>query len=380
MRNSIVIGLGFGDEGKGRTVDFLVANLNYENTLTVRYSGGQQAGHTVVLNGVRHVFSNFGSGSLRGVPTYWSEFCTVDPVGIINELDILLEKGIKPKLYINPDSPVTIPFDKYISKENRSHGTCGTGVGNTFARNESFYSITAMDLLYRDVLEMKLKLANEKYYKHYKYIKKDSKYDKYDELKRIEFLNAVQRLITSEHIEIVTNIHRSERFSNIIFESSQGLLLDQHYGFFPHVTRSNVGTTNINHFYANDDYFDAHVYLVTRAYQTRHGNGPMTNESISFDIIKDPNETNKTEEFQGEFRRSMLDLDLLKYAINKDRGLRTFTNKTLVITCLDHIAGNWAFTKQGTVYRFISEESFINEIKSYLGIHDVIQFNNPENK
>ena len=60
--------------------------------------------------------------------------------------------------------------------------------------------------------------------------------------------------------------------------------------------------------------------------------------------------------------------------------MRTFTNKTLVITCLDHIAGNWAFTKQGTVYRFISEESFINEIKSYLGIHDVIQFNNPENK
>src|SRR5574343_932195 len=102
------IGLGFGDEGKGITVDYLASQS--PDSLVVRYSGGQQAGHTVCLNGIRHVFSNFGSGSLRGLPTYWSEHCTVDPVGIMNELNILTEQGINPILYIDGNAPVTTPY------------------------------------------------------------------------------------------------------------------------------------------------------------------------------------------------------------------------------------------------------------------------------
>jgi adenylosuccinate synthase len=67
----------------------------------IRFSGGHQAGHTVVTDDTRHVFSNFGSGTLRGVPTYWSKFCTVEPIGLLNELDALKIKGYNPILYID---------------------------------------------------------------------------------------------------------------------------------------------------------------------------------------------------------------------------------------------------------------------------------------
>ena len=81
--NSIVIGAGFGDEGKGNMVNYLCKNS--EKPLVIRFNGGHQMGHMCVVNEMRHIFSNFGSGSLVGAPTYISEYCTVDPVGTKNE-------------------------------------------------------------------------------------------------------------------------------------------------------------------------------------------------------------------------------------------------------------------------------------------------------
>lgn len=92
LMRKAVIGLGFGDEGKGITTDYLCSKT--KNPLVVRFCGGSQVGHTVVHNGIRHVFSSFGSGTLRGVPTYWSHKCALDPIGMLNELDVLKEKGI----------------------------------------------------------------------------------------------------------------------------------------------------------------------------------------------------------------------------------------------------------------------------------------------
>ena len=87
MMKKAVIGLGCGDCGKGITTDYLCSQA--KNPLVVRFSGGQQAGHTVVYNGMRHTFSNFGSGTLRGAPTFWSKYCTMDPIGIKNEHSVL---------------------------------------------------------------------------------------------------------------------------------------------------------------------------------------------------------------------------------------------------------------------------------------------------
>ncbi len=94
----IVIGLGFGDEGKGITTDFL-AKQNPES-IVIRFSGGQQAAHTVMIGDQKHVHSSFASGALRGLPSYYSEHCTIHPLFLYNEREELKEKNANLDLYI----------------------------------------------------------------------------------------------------------------------------------------------------------------------------------------------------------------------------------------------------------------------------------------
>ena len=349
-----VIGLGFGDEGKGSFVDWLVYKSK-KSPLVIRFSGGQQAAHSVYHKDKNHIFSNLGSGSLRGSPTYWSKFCTMDPVGLYKEINILKEKNINPIIYIDGDSPVTTPYDKYHNSNNDkdlSHGTCGVGVGSTLNREEKYYSLTFSDLYNYDILSFKLN--GIKYF----YNNIDIDID--------DFIEKCYKITQMSNVILTYGIPNNYRYTDdIIFEGSQGLLLDQHYGFFPNVARTNTGTKNILEFINEFE-----VYLITRAYQTRHGNGPMTNENIYFDIKTDDKEINIDNKYQGKFRRSMLDLSLLKYGMNKDKYIRETSNKNLVITCLDHL-NEYAFTINGSIVFCKNEKEFIKRISEYLEIKNV---------
>jgi len=347
-----VIGAGFGDEGKGKVVSNLCSR--HQNPLVVRFCGGQQAGHNVMLNkDVHHTFSNFGSGTLQGVPTYWSRFCTIDPVGILNELDLLRAKGFNPVLFIDKNCPITTPFDKEWGKRKESfnnHGTCGVGVGQTYERESSFYSITAYDLLFSSILKIKLDQLTKYYYS-----------DNYQKITTTQhFLRDCEALREEFHgsIKICENFQLTN-YKTIIFEGAQGLLLDQHYGFFPNVTRGNTGLKNIIEILGS---IPDEIYYVTRAYQTRHGNGPMTNKEIQIDI-NNPYEKNTSDGLQGEFRKSILDLDLLKYALGKERNFLTKNNQVnLLITCLD-VLKEFKFTLNGKIFDYSKEEEFLSEIK-----------------
>lgn len=353
-----VIGIGFGDEGKGSVVDSLVDS----NTIVVRYSGGQQAGHTVSYKGLSHVFSNFGSGTLRGAPTYWSKYCTFDPVGAIREYEILKEKGITPILYLDRKSPVTTPYDKLFNQSSIDgrfvHGTCGVGVGDTLEREEKHYSLLVEDLEHESVFKIKLELIAKMYYRNLLPIEEISHF--------LECCSLVRKLF---FIKSNLDCEALEK-KTVIFEGSQGLLLDQNFGFFPHVARSNVGTKNIL-----EMGFLPQVQLVTRAYQTRHGHGPMTNQNIPHNIKSNPYETNVRNRYQGEFRISLLDLDLLKYGIDKDDYLRTTSNKDLVITCLDLVADEYRYTIKGEIVGHTNAKDFCRGIADYLGIEKVLGLN-----
>lgn len=338
-----VIGLGFGDEGKGVSVNSLCQQL--EDPLVVRYSGGQQAGHTVTTkDGISHVFSNFGSGTFKGVPTYWSKYCTFDPIGFLNELNVLTAKGFSPLVYIDERSPVTTPYDKFHNRKSPAmqHGTCGVGVGATFAREEKFYSLTVGDLRYKSVLEMKLKLIAD----HYNY-----------DADLTDFLHACNLIRNAFPI-----VDEMPKHKNVIFEGSQGLLLDQNIGFFPHVTRSNVGTKNIL-----EMGYNPRLFLITRAFQTRHGNGPMTNVGLPHKIKHNPNETNIMNQYQGEFKKSILDLDLLKYGMGRDPYIKNSSDIDLVITCLDLVDDDLRFTINGNAHKCHSRGDFITNVTYHLG-------------
>lgn len=348
--NLAVIDLGFGDSGKGMVTAFLCQLLN--NPIVVRYSGGPQAGHTVVHNGIRHVFSSFGSGTLQGIPTYWSEACTFNPNNFMGELGVLKKNHIRPEIFVNSNCPITT-FADITYNRNRNdinqHGSCGAGVGTTLEREEHYYSLTVGDLLFPSVLETKLKMILENYYSDIEYEKKDVD----------NFIEDCYEAFG--HIRIVKDDSITNDFYHKIYESSQGLLLDKDIGFFPHVTRGNVGSKAIK-----DDI--EIVYYVTRAYQTRHGNGPMTNEVYPHQILENENETN-VKNYQGIFRRHILDLDLLEYSIYKDNTKAPV--KRLVITCMDQVRNDLRFTYRGNVVKSKNEEDFITSVANILGFEEV---------
>lgn len=361
--NKIVIGLGFGDEGKGIFTDYLCSQS--PNSLVIRFSGGHQVSHTVVTDDISHVFSNFGSGTLRGVPTYWSKYCTVEPFGLLNELKKLKDKGVSPCLYIDEKCPITTPYDIAINQlleDKNCHGSCGVGFGTTIEREEKHYSLTFLDLFYPRVLKHKLDLIGN-------YYNIDVKLENYIQLCDV--------LINQTCIHKFNQMPRSSIYENYIYEGSQGLLLDQNYGFFPNVTRTNTGLTNIKIVSHSQD---SELFLVTRAYQTRHGNGFMTNENIPHNISDNPLETNKENKYQGKFRKSLLDVSLLEYAIKKDEDIKHM-RKRLVITCLDHIVNEYRFTYNGEIIYCSDEKEFIDRVSGLLNIDKVFvsRSNNSKN-
>lgn len=362
-KNKIVIGLGFGDEGKGMFVDYLCSHS--PNSLVIRFNGGHQVSHTVVTDKFTHMFSNFGSGTLRGCPTYWSDKCTVNPEGLINELGILTDKEIQPKLYIDERCPITTPYDiLYNIEEERKnkHGSCGVGFGATIEREEKHYSLTFFDLFYPSIFKAKMKSIQNFYnsvfnLEHYK-----------------NFYECCKILTKIGNVE---KVYGCPKFNNYIYEGAQGLLLDKDIGIFPNVTRSNTDISNILGMIIFEE---NEIFLVTRAYQTRHGNGFITNENIPHNILDNPLESNIENIYQGKFRKTLLDLSLLEYGLEKEKYIKKNKNLNLVITCLDHIVNDYRFTYKEKIINCSNKKEFIKKISDILKIKSVYISKNSNSK
>jgi len=349
---SIVIGLGFGDEGKGSVTDFLCHGFLYEEhskpwdfevnkikpPLVIRYNGGHQVGHTVFLeNGLNHVHSNFGSGSLRGIPTYWSKYCTVDPMAILREYAVLKNKVDNICLYLNPFCPVVTPYDilyNRIKNDKNHNGSVGVGFGTCISRHETKYKLHVIDLLYPNIVKTKIKLIKERYYTQFV---NDKKLRTIDINKFLDKLEDFRELVSKGYININSLDKIKGKYQNYIFEGAQGIMLDQNFGYSPHITRSNSTTLNAIKIIIENDLPIPDYYYVTRAYQTRHGNGPLLSDECDYDIKINPLETNVLN-YQGTFRRAKLNVEQVEYAININKHQNPNRgNMNIVITCLDHV-------------------------------------------
>lgn len=371
-RNAIVLGLGFGDEGKGNVTDALVTTL--AKPLVVRFSGGHQAGHTVILHNAngqviqRHVFSNFGAGTLRGAPTYWSKYCTVEPIGLLREMNALLSYEIPhPTLLIDGDCPVCTPFDIFENVNdtvNRQHGTCGLGFGKTIQRHESGLKLFFRDLYYPLVLQAKLEQMQALYAM---------------QGNLIPFLTAVKEIVDSPIISC-TRLEdiRLNRY-DVVFEGSQGILLDQDHGFFPNVTRSSTTPKNALSIIKDAGLAPAELIMVTRSYLTRHGNGffPETDPKV-FDACfnTNPDETNVFNAYQLSFRRTFLRTELLKYAMETVNP-KAFHKRHLVITCIDHLNPSRVWVMQHKT-DLIDANIILNKVTHTYGLDTVNSFGTSE--
>ncbi|MBU6340760.1 MAG: adenylosuccinate synthetase [Bacteroidetes bacterium] len=347
---SIVVGLGFGDEGKGLATDFLVRQAR--KPLVVRYNGGQQAGHTVSDGqGKRHVFSNFGAGSLAGAPTYWSQFCTFAPANLLKEFAALEQLGVRPRLLVDALCPVTTHYDvlyNQLLEQGRGaqrHGSCGMGFGATVERHESSPArLYAQDLLFPEICALKLP-AIRQYYRQKLENRPDLEFDAYDhDAADAHWLELVSQLLPLKNrgiLEIVTEqavFAQNSAWQHFIFEGAQGILLDMDFGFFPHVTRSNTSSKNAFDLLRRNHFFpETEVVYISRCYQTRHGAGPFAWETDQLHLQNNALETNVFNDYQGHFRYGFLSLDQLQYALQCDRNFSGNTPKKLLLTCADQM-------------------------------------------
>jgi adenylosuccinate synthase len=356
----IVLGTAFGDEGKGQSVH----SLAHPESLVIRFSGGHQCGHTVVTkDGFRHIFSQFGSGTFRGAPTYISAYCTVFPIAFLNEYQALESQNISlPAYFVHPLAMLTTPYDLAFNRALSmitGHGTCGVGFGTTLQRNEDFYNLYVNDMQTPAVFDTKMSFIRKYYEGKVKQMNMSSQITYEDELETamenweesLAFYRSFIRIATLETV--------IPAYKDFIFEGSQGILLDQHFGFFPHVTRSNTSSQNamemIRHSALKGN--EITTYYLSRCYQTRHGNGPfLGGEAV--ELIHTELETNQENDWQGVFRTAHLDFSLIEHAVNCDKIYNPEGEKRLIVTCLDQLKDRAGFEeklKNSSVLDFVDK-------------------------
>lgn len=340
-RATVVIGANYGDEGKGRTVDFLASQLTGSKAV-VRFNGGAQAGHTVTAPEGRHVFSHLASGSFVGAKTYLAKHYVCNPILFWKEIREF--KGPDPIIAADPRCFITTPYDILVNqfiedmRGDKRHGSVGVGFGETIERNNfPAFRLWKSDIKDRDALRQKVKNIRDNWLP-FRLRKLGAgapppKTDTRMSDKMVDgFVDATlefNKRVPSAGVEFI------ERDS-IIFEGAQGLCLDQTSGEFPHVTRSNTGLTNVLPM-AKALALELDVIYATRSYLTRHGAGPLPSEYVPNPPIVD--KTNIDQPYQGTIRFGRLDVVELAKRIAADvkLGGRLIRSASLAVSCVDQM-------------------------------------------
>ncbi|MFE3052150.1 adenylosuccinate synthetase [Nocardia sp. NPDC059239] len=351
----IVVDLGFGDAGKGATVDWLCSSqAGLDVAAVVRFNGGAQAAHNVIADGRHHTFHQFGSGTLSRVPTLLSRHMLVEPLALAAEARELAALGVADPLsllYVDERALLTTPIHgaanrcREDTRGTARHGSCGIGIGETASYALGHDAPRVADCRRPEVLRRKL-IALEEHYgpqlaggRH--------RYDPIDDL--VAAYTAFARAVAILPAEQLAAFARQGR---LVFEGAQGVLLDEWRGTHPYTTWSTVEPRHARAMLARLG-APGHVLGVTRAYMTRHGAGPFPTEDPAL-AIAEPH--NGTGEYQGAFRRGHLDPLLLRYAVEACGGIdgvvvnhldalgdiRTATGYLTPDGCVDRLAcGVW---------------------------------------
>lgn len=316
----IVVDLGFGDAGKGATVDWLCSpEAGLEVAAVVRFNGGAQAAHNVVAGGRRHTFRQFGSGTFSRVPTLLSRHMMVEPIALAAEARALAALGVTDPLallYIDERALLTTPIHgaanrcREDTRGTARHGSCGVGIGETASYALEHDAPRVADCLRPEVLRRKL-IALEAHYAPL-LAGGGHRYDPIDYLVEVytEFARAVAILPGDQLAEFAAN-------GRLVFEGAQGTLLDEWRGLHPYTTWSTVEPRNARAMLARIGE-PGYVLGITRSYFTRHGAGPFPTEDTSLSI---PERHNGIGPYQGAFRQGHLDPILLRYAIAACEGI-----------------------------------------------------------
>jgi adenylosuccinate synthase len=275
----VVVGAQWGDEGKGKIVDVLTERAD----VVVRYQGGANAGHTVVIGETEFILHQIPSGILRGTARcIVGNGVVLDPDTFFTELDALSERGVETAgwLFISDRAHLVLPYHKLLeaaSEKRQQIGTTGRGIGPAYEDKTGRRGIRVSDVLHSDGLRERLA----------------SRIERANRL--LELMGSAERASLDEHLELLERlgprllpltadagllVHQAlQAGERVLLEGAQGALLDLDHGTYPYVTSSNttaggasvgagIGPTAIDQ-----------VLGVVKAYTTRVGNGPLPTEA-----------------------------------------------------------------------------------------------------
>jgi len=279
MANIVIVGAQWGDEGKGKIVDLLTRYAD----IVVRFQGGNNAGHTIVLKGEKFVFHLIPSGIL-----YENKQCmigsgvVVDPAVLIEEVNELKKRGhLKDdsQLMVSEEAHLILPYHRRIDiARDRVFkiGTTGRGIGPAYEDKVARYGIRVVDLMDEEVFRKKLKANLLQKNAYLSEVLKEEGFELseiFDEFLR--FKKQLEKYVRNTSLILYDEIQKGK---HILFEGAQGALLDLDHGTYPYVTASNTVAGNACAGSGIGPTMIDSVIGVAKAYTTRVGEGPFPTE------------------------------------------------------------------------------------------------------
>lgn len=286
VKNIVVLGAQWGDEGKGKIIDLLTSNVQY----VVRYQGGHNAGHTIVIGNKKIVLHVIPSGILHShVVNIIASGVVLSPVSLAREIEALKKSGIliSDRIFISASCPLVLSYhiamdvarEKKLRLQDNVIGTTGCGIGPVYEDKAARRALRISDLYNKRNFEDKLK--DVLHYYNFQLVH-------YYHAQPVDYRIVLQEVMTVSDILISMVIdvpdllkHAKKRGDKIIFEGAQGSLLDIDHGTYPYVTSSHTisGSASVGTGISpcSIDY----IFGVVKAYSTRVGFGPLPTELLN---------------------------------------------------------------------------------------------------
>jgi adenylosuccinate synthase len=280
-KNVVVIGSHWGDEGKGKVVDLLTDRAS----AVVRFQGGHNAGHTLVIDGKKTVLHLIPSGILReGVTCLIGNGVVVSPYALLEEIDMLEAGGVavSERLRLSPACPLILPYHvaldkaREIARGKEAIGTTGRGIGPAYEDKVSRRGLRVGDLFHRERFAAKL---GEVLDYHNFALKNYFKTDTVDFQQVLDECLAMSERLLPLVADVADTLYQHQkRGESVLFEGAQGTLLDIDHGTYPFVTSSNTTAGGASTGTGMGPRYMDYVLGITKAYTTRVGAGPFPTE------------------------------------------------------------------------------------------------------
>ena len=353
MAVDLLLGLQWGDEGKGKIVDVLTSNYN----IIARFQGGPNAGHTLVFNGMKHVLHTIPSGIFHeDAVNLVGNGVVIDPVIFKKELDKLAVQNVdyKKSLVISRKAHLILPTHRLLdaaseaSKGKAKIGSTLKGIGPTYMDKTGRNGIRVGDLELDNWKEKYRALAN-KHESMVNFYNVDLQYD-LNELE-VEFFEAVDVLKSLKFIDSEEYLHQAQRDGkSILAEGAQGSLLDIDFGTYPFVTSSNTTAAGACTGLGIAPNTIGEVFGIFKAYTTRVGSGPFPTELFDEDGETMGRVGNEFGATTGRSRRcGWLDLVALRYACQVNGVTQLMMMKADVLSGFKSLKVCTAYNYKGNI-------------------------------